>query len=604
MMVESLLEYSTLGYVLIAEDPSCGNPRYSESTAVPQCTELNVYRALSRRRWKINTQEAQYRLRRVSLKCLVSILRGSDVSSQVEWWWLVSDRSSRPGLATIAIMDSCKLARRFGFYCVVSILRSIKRSFRGSFIPADAKSCSIIILEVLLCLLRSNSSHDRETAEHALMDIIACIPWKSLNEKGRMIQTLYEIILTGMKERGEGELRLDALTALATISEIDESLQKGTISWVLEIYSSGPPDVPKFVFQINSLLSKIGDTMAWDHGMEKVIADGIHIVAQASGDNLLGSRAKNHFAGCLTNIAKLNVIEETLFEDLNRIALNIRGSLADDFFVGLGRLSRKSSKCSDQILKLNLIDVVQVSLTPGVIRGSGDILFSGIMFGSNSAQLPMLVKALTRWDLSTRGLCLRAFMTGLSRLRDEPQDRKHNITLNTITQSIKRFLIALWAEGLQQCDERLSADSVRSIGLIACNGGLEDDFKIAAKDTLCYAILSGKTQRVLAALASLGSFEVSEDSQFCSLVRDMVSDWIESLNDRKSWDYDSADSINGALHVIREGVLYLKKVSSYRLNEVPLQRFVTISTSVRKYKVFKYNPNILVHLERIQAMIP
>ena len=606
-IVEDLLVCCPVGYVASADHPlaekwtlrgylACGAETESTPGTVFSSVELT------------SVSDSLYgRLRSESLKCLNLVLRSNSARYGEPLCNLVLDRANMPGLATIARIDDNPYARRYAFYSLVALLRSPKTPKSSRFFTAEDVQSFSFIQKSLTSLLQSTDPQDRVTVSHVLLNVISLTPWKAIEKTGELHNTLFRGLLENLKQTGIDSTTVILISGMAAISAataVDSGLRCDAIDWI-QIYCPQLAEAMEYrsgiILQINCLIYSLKIDDRSDE-IQIYIHEGLEILTRKSSVEPV-DRAT--ISMCLFNVSRLTTVNARVLHNLISLATSeLPESHKDALFGGLGKLSRLSASSLQAILTIDLVSLIPDILSPISLQAVGDLVFSAIIFGIENEKVYPLIARLTEWGSLNRGFCLRAIMTGLSRIRDTGD--RQTVTDQRLLQiqiSTQQFLIGLWSDGLHSCEERLASDSVRSIGLVEAVFACNHDFQRAAEHALAAALFSRKTQRILASIASLCATEMHKSDNMRMLVLEMLKDVITTLRSRRSWDFESSDSVAGALHVINDGIAFLISQGCPQSLNLDRDQIVSIGSSIRKYRIYRYNPSILVYLESIERLI-
>ena len=544
------------------------------------------------------------RLRGESLRCLSLIIRSVPYHFAGRWCELVVDGPNTPGLATIVRIDECVHARRFAMFAMVGLLKSFrvpstKRNMITRNVVSDTTEAFPQIVEALSSLLHSSHPEDRNTVCRVIGEIVSCACWSQIANKDQLVDSLFLSVVKACrktKETSELLTLLSVLEKLADISPITVQTQEATKELLSFFhYSELLPAVRIYLVEPMAAFLEADDSAS---AVPHIVRECIRLIAHDTSFEIQAEVVKSVFR----NLWRLDSLTTETVEELVRISLKLASEEREEFIAGLGKLSRRSENvCICIFTGMNLIDFF-THPSPVSIKGIGDLVFSAIIWKVHSDQLTGLIDSVVQlFTTANRGFCLRAIMTGLSRLRDAGEDHTMNNTLLHITNPTMEFLCDLWTEF--SCEERLAADSLRTVGLLSCVVPFDSRFQSISTTALSKGLLSRKTQRVLSSLASLQFMQSNADKTLLALVPEVLNEYLAELADRTVWDYASSDSIAGSLHIVRSAWMHLDSRGLNQPRPDLVDRVRIVAECVQRYRVFQYNKSIPESLECIQRLV-
>ena len=593
-MIESFHAAGSLGY-------SRGEDGWSEWTIFPTPEMLHDSESVvlsevsSVSQSSSNQQTCVERIRGECLRCLYLLIRLSEQPLQASPVTLFEDAGNRPGLPTLMRIDPSYHVRRFAMFSMVHLLKSYRmkfarpRNMRSREAPQELSGMEDMVLSALGGLLTSDDKQDWSTAEHILIDVISSITWKR-------VEPIHHSFLGTLIERIEGTSGLPRRIFLEGFSCIIDkgNLPDDIVDMSVKILTTWTDADPANILAANPLVSKLSDRLPI-HVVHLLVGEGLGHCLHLSELKSIERSVSDQMSACLENIGLLAELDLDFQQLIASLVERAPGICRDALVLGLGKLSRHSHDTVRFVLGLDLNEFF-ANVSPSVIRGMGDILFSTITFGEcvHANMFKEWIK-----NEKVRGSVLRAMMTGLSRIHSSNQNYSSDPLLNCIVSDCETLLIDIWCPQDLAVDEKVFADSVRCVGLLNRVRIPMDSFRESSSSIILDALHSGKTQRILAALASMntGSQYLDLENR-SSLVRELCCDYLDRLEENSRWDYESAEFVGGTLHVIHDCVANLGQAFSRDI----LNRVRSLLKHGKIHRMKAYNSSITSILERLDRL--
>jgi hypothetical protein len=479
---------------------------------------------------------------------------------------------------------------------VAALLKSARipatnsRGNKNKFV-SDTKRAFAEIIGVIAFLLRSGDPEDRSTVCRVITDVLGSPCWSALDEKAEKVNELFVSVVHSIRESSdEDEIRflLGIPQQLGELSRVSVEAQTAVVDLLRSLY----PKCESAVIRLALVrpLSVLSEPVESELP-RSILINALRMIADADTSNL----TVDDFKAVFGNLFRLDAVSISEGDLLNLISTRIPETVRESFLAGCGKLSRKSFSACNQIIRIKLQGFTQ-EISVEKIKAFGDLVFSAIIWECGDEQLPGLTKLLSKLlNTPHRGYCLRAIMTGLARLRDTGQAYSAGVHLHELVGATKVFLLQVWRE--LSCEERLAADSLRTIGLLHSVVRFDAEFHRVANEAISKGLLSRKTQRVLASLSSVQAFHDAVDPAILELVSDVFEGYLSDLAERTVWDYASADTIAGGLHIVKAAwdLTSAGRRHDHRSNAAAQLRIIGIC--IKRYRVYQYNKSILDSIE-------
>ena len=535
------------------------------------------------------------RIRGESLRCLYLLIRQVDQPFQLSPLTLLEDAGNRPGLSTLVRLDPSYHVRRFAMFSMVYLLRSFQTrnllpsNMRFRTASHELAGLEINVLRALGGLLTSNDKQDWSTVEHILIDVISSATWKRMGPIHHYVLRA----LIGRIDAASGPSRRIFLVGLSSIMEKGNP-PDDILDTCVQVLATWTDDDPGNILAVNRLLAKL-------HGrlpraiVQSQVVEGLRYCLELLELKSIERSVTDQMCACFENIgllADLNPDSQHLIRTLTeRVPNQCQAAL----ILGLGRLSRHSQDTVRFVLSLSLNGLV-TTVSPPVIRGIGDIVFSASIFAECVHFNPF--EEWIKID-KVRGPVLRAMMTGLSRIHSSGESYSENSLFNCIISDCERLLSDVWCSVDIAVDEKVFSDSIRCIGLLNRVRIPTDSFRKSSSLIVLDALRSGKTQRILAALASINTGQQHLDLENGStLVHGLCCEYLRRLEENTRWDYESAESVGGTLHVIHDCMTSLEQVSSRDIQN----RVRSLLKNGKMHKMKAYSSSMITILDRLDRL--
>jgi hypothetical protein len=542
-------------------------------------------------------------IRAEGLRCLLQLLKYNPDTVFGRWTELLRDSPTSPGLVTIAGLDPDACTRRLALSCAVSLLRCdqfrkwkgplpdpMEVNFPHASLALDISKAIGDILGLIRKIISKESQEDVENVLFQLKDVLKHTPWPSLKNGEELLQDLGVHLITLM---GHNDTRIlsKAFDLMAWLLKFVK-LQPNQIKRVIEeLNNPTHSESGEDVLNANLILNRLGASpSSLING--KIIHIGLDIAHSYLHDAYYPEALVPHICSCMLNLPHLKELTPEIQKrllSLNGSVVKCNSDISDAFFLGIGKLSRRSKEASDFVACIKL-DLIHPS--PKLIQSVGDQGFSCMLFNGNGG---VKVELLCKWlgHPVHRHASLRAIMTGLSRMNESGVHCDETLQLH-----LSKSLSSIWASrsATSAQDDRLFPDTLRSVGLLL--KGRDDslllqEFKSEAKNALTEALRSERTQVLLAAIYSIEHAYIREgklEIEFSESLADVVDTQLKNLLNRQSWDYSSAPAIAATFHILRDALTVLK-YGSIRDRDW-YGRFRSVILDGRVDWVFKYNEKI------------
>lgn len=552
-----------------------------------------------------------------ALECrrvILSLLIAESRNLVGHWSEILLKTSKCHGLLSILSSSNSFETRSFAFRCIIALLKSCGKvkfpfpngqqprasngSWRTYSFEDDYRSCGEAILFALDKIIRRGNVDDIMLIDMYLPECVSLFPWTSdlLNRDSTASIQLTESLMTTTPVNSGIMSSLAGLAQFVPPGTIPIHLIQScaaTVSSCLE-----PLERRRLVQSFNLLLRKAVDRSTLvDTAITQLIEEGIIEAADPVSEQDLA---------CFENLSFLDQIPDKLCTRVSDLLdSDITSDTTSSVLYGLGKASRRSVSNLHLSITILYDHISQIPNSVPLVQCLGDIVFSWILMqGENSYEVVEMSRLLISklFVKQHSPTVLRTFMTGYSRII-ESQTVCNKELFRSIDIAFRSFVEGVLEpvhSDILPVNERFLADVFRSVGLIesAQEYGLGGHWSGSGLifERLLFGMTSGKTQVLVASLTSLRERGIV----LGEVVSKLAQDNINSLFDRTSWDYQSAQNVSGCLHVICAALRVLRKhhPDVHKLFEIEIKE---VSEIVRKSRIARYNPAIEKHIGAILA---
>ena len=605
--VEIFLKLGTRGYVAVSDSPTLWK-------LLPECDEADAsdFRGRSDESLASYSNSKQSLLpiiRGESLRCLNLLIR-CDNSKVIDFRMSVfSEGVGRPGLPVVALLDTSYHARRFALYCMVSLLvprNSDGPGVRGSHQRRVTPEIRVWYLDAISCvtsMLKRKNEEDRSSVAHVLWDMSQIMGYITSRENNKVHSEVCHALIYTIRRSPNDAVKCESLMCLGRlVSEYRGSIdcEKEIENLLESIEPSSPLNLPAA-----SLLDRFHSNIPTARS-NSILVSAINSLEDLRFTKALTPSQRYQVKSLLEKLGYISTLDSKVEHAITGLSRNPPDWSVDALMVGLGKLSRTSARALEVVLKSDLLVTTKFP-SSRVIQAIGDIVFSCIIYNVDDVVVRTLSCNLSRkWLYSEefRGASLRTIMTGLARVSDSGSQIVHQQAFEEIHTCSESFLLKLWTGSGNSRDERLLADSIRCIGLLMRVTDMSASFITASRAVIIQALLSGRTQRVLAALATIRAKPEILPQRDITIIDDVLEETCSKLEGRTVWDYDSADTVAGQLHIILEAWLLCANVVCPKRSSPSIQRRVRkiLSGNPKLRKLERYNPCITTFLDRLGSV--
>ena len=551
------------------------------------------------------------RIRGESLRCLYMLVRSQSLQLVDHWEMIMFDTVGRPGLEAILELDDCVHARRFALYTIVSLLRvssphrpiekQSKPCTKPRHAPRDKEHQLRAIHRSVVLLLKSADPGDESSVRHIIADYVSRMPWSLFSEKDLFVVDTFNVLIEKLAAPSS-EPACDYLSALALLlphCPVSQSMGEAVVSTLHGLCNRTADET--ICLWSNVALFHVSASRPLDPTSGDIIERGVDVTTRLLMSENDHKAYSTHFIACLANAGLLTGLSVNVMTCLEQLVRHLRpGEIYDSFMVGIGKASRKSKESAIKILSL---EVTNDSFFPKLIQSRGDLLFSCFLFGVKGPDVDILREFMQArlCDPVTVGIALRAFMTGLSRLREAGDIASVCGEAHASLLSLEEWLLERFRTIGLAGDERLVADTVRTLGLLEPLLETTGYFRSVSLQILREAVTSRRTQVVLSAIFSLGEVRLDPDEgrEVSQALTELIHACIQRLEGNVSWDYQSGPMIVGLLHVCADSLDLAVKLEHVDLVGSARESLRYIAKDPRMKKLFKYFPLAEKYASRI-----